>query len=131
MITQAAIKHIFTSIIVSVVYALVVVGVGQVARKSALAAPVIVTLAYSVLESIVSSSVWCWVALNHQDSLPTFYTALSGFRMLVALAFLAAVYIVVGRDAMLPYVVVFFLNYVVMLILHSSFYTRQTRALVK
>ena len=62
----------------------------------------------------------------HQDSITTLYSVVSGFRMLMALFTLFIVYLVVGRSAMLPYVVVFMVFYLVMVAFHSVYFSRIT-----
>ena len=124
-VERASYRHIFNGITVSLVNALVMTGIGYFFKLDYLVMPIVVTCLFSVFETVALSLVWRWVALSHADSLPLFYSASSGFRMLFALFILTAVCLVVGRDAMAPYVIVFVVNYIVMLVVHSRFFTKQ------
>lgn len=86
---------------------------------------------FSVFELVVLTMLWKWVAIKHLDFLATFHTASSGFRMFLVLVFLGIVYAVVGKDAMAPWVVAFMVNYFVLLILHSIFFTKMVNKLFK
>lgn len=90
-------------------------------------APLITALLFSIVESIVVTRIWKWVATRHASSLPTFYTACSGFRILLALILLLAVYLIVGRDQMLPYFLWILVFYFVLLVLHTLFFSREMR----
>ena len=68
--------------------------------------------------------VWRRVAKYSPDSLPTFFTAVSGFRMLLALAVMFVYYLVYGRSAMLLFFVVFIVFYFVSLAHHSIFFAK-------
>lgn len=83
----------------------------------------------SLIESIAVTKIWSWVARKHKDSLPTFYTACSGFRMLFALIVLTIIYFIVGADAMIPFFIAFFVLYFVMLAFHSLFFSRMSNKL--
>ena len=86
---------------------------------------------FSVFELVALTMLWKWVAIKHLDFLATFHTASSGFRMFLVLVFLGVVYAVVGRDAMAPWVIAFMVNYFVLLILHSIFFTKMVHKLFK
>lgn len=86
---------------------------------------------FSVFELVVLTTLWKWVATKHLDFLATFHTASSSFRMLLVLIVLGIVCAVVGRDAMVPWVVAFMVNYFVLLILHSIFFVKMVQKLFK
>ena len=86
--------------------------------------PIVVSVVFSVMLSVVTAFVWKRVATRSPENLPTFYTAVSGTRLLLALGVMFAYYLVRGRDAMLVFFLVFMAFYVVMLIHHSVFFAR-------
>lgn len=89
-----------------------------------LTVPTIVALLFAVVVESVDALVWGKVKQAGDDGLPTFYTAVSGFRMLLALATLVVCYFVVGRDAMMEYCLVFMGYYFVIMTHHSVFFAR-------
>lgn len=85
--------------------------------------PLIISVVFFFVLSFAEGLIWKRVAKNCPDSLATFYTAVSGFRMLLALFTLFVCYLVVGRDAMLEYCIVFIAYYFVLLVHHSVFFS--------
>ena len=90
---------------------------------SGLMYPVAVSAVFSIVVESADALVWRKVAKTSPDSLTTFYTAVSGFRMLLALATMFVCYIIVGRDAVAPYIVVMLVYYFVLLAHHSIFFS--------
>ena len=86
--------------------------------------PVIVSAAFTLVVSTALAVIWRKVATKSPDSLPTFFTAASAFRMLLALAVMFVYYLVNGRYAMLVFFLVFMAFYLVSLIHHSVFFAR-------
>ena len=86
--------------------------------------PVAVSAVFSIVVESADALVWRKVAKKSPDSLTTFYTAVSGFRMLLALATMLVCYIIVGRDAIMPYILVLLVFYFAMLAHHSIFFSR-------
>lgn len=86
--------------------------------------PIIIGASFTLVVFTAIALVWRRVAKRFPDSLPTFYTAVSGFRMLLALAVMFVYYLIAGRDMMLPFFLVFMAFYVVSLTHHSIFFAR-------
>lgn len=74
--------------------------------------------------TLTIGTLWRWIATSHKEMLTSFFMAVSGFRMLLSLVFLGIVYAFVGRANMLPYVLVFFVFYVITTGYHSIFFAR-------
>ena len=91
---------------------------------SGLMYPVAVSAVFSIVVESADALVWRKVAKTSPDRLTTVYTAVSGFRMLLALATMFVCYIIVGRDAVAPYIVVMLVYYFVLLAHHSIFFSR-------
>ena len=86
--------------------------------------PIIVSVAFSLVTCVAIAQIWKRVALSSPDSLPTFFTAVSGFRLLLALAVMFVYYLVDTKDSMLRFFMVFIVFYFGMLIHHSIFFAR-------
>jgi hypothetical protein len=69
------------------------------------------------------------LAEHQPDMLPTFFTAVSGFRFLLALIVLGVWYFVADRASMLTFFVVFLVFYMASLIHHSIFFSRVSNRL--
>ncbi len=93
--------------------------------------PMIVGFVFGVVETIVVTMLWLRTATLHLDSMPTFHSATSGFRVLAALAVLGVVFLVVGRQGIRPYFVWMAIFYVVLLVLHTVFFARENVKLYK
>jgi hypothetical protein len=85
--------------------------------------PAIVSVAFSLLVCFTIGLVWRYVAKNSPDSLPTFFTAVSGFRLLLALAVMF-VYYLLNKETMLSFFLVFMVFYVASLAHHTIFFAR-------
>lgn len=79
---------------------------------------------FSFVVSMAEGIIWRRVATKGPDSLPTFFTAVSGFRMLLALATIFIYYLASGRGEMLEFCIVFMAFYFAFLIHHSVFFSR-------
>lgn len=86
--------------------------------------PIIVSTIFTLVVSTACGMIWRRIAKKSPENLPTFYTAASGFRMLLALATMFVYYLVVGRGAMLVFVLVFMAFYILSLAHHSVFFAR-------
>ena len=88
-----------------------------------LMSPIWVSTGFSLIFLLGFAVLWRWVVRKHKDSVTTLYSVVSGFRMLMALFTLFIVFLVVGRAAMLPYVLVFMIFYLVMVAYHSIYFS--------
>lgn len=86
--------------------------------------PLVISVCFSLAVDMADSIIWCRVAAKSPENLPTFYTAVSGFRMLFALLTMFVYYLVAGRDAMLVFFLVFMAFYVMLLIHHTVFFAK-------
>ena len=86
--------------------------------------PAIVSVSFTLLVCITIGVVWNYVAKNSPDSLPTFFTAVSGFRLLLALAVMFVYYLLDNNDTMLRFFIVFMVFYVASLAHHTVFFAR-------
>lgn len=68
--------------------------------------------------------IWRKLASFKPDMLPTFFMATSPFRMLLALVVLTVVFFTVGRDEMIPHILVFITFYFILIGHHSYFFAR-------
>ena len=85
--------------------------------------PAIVSVAFALMMCFTIGLVWRYLARNSPDSLPTFFTAVSGFRLLLALAVMF-VYYLLNKETMLSFFLVFMVFYVTSLAHHTIFFAR-------
>ena len=107
-----------------VVLALTVAIVSELSNVVGLSQPLVVSAVFALVVELADIIIWSRVAEGEGKMLPTFFSAVSGFRMLLALATLVGCYIVVGRDAMMEYCLVFMVFYLWVIIHHSVFFSR-------
>jgi hypothetical protein len=89
-----------------------------------LLAEMIVSSSFLLVTGVAIALIWRWVVSSHKESLPTFFTAVSGFRLLLALGVMFAWYLADKNDTMLQFFMVFMAYYVVSLVHHSFFFAR-------
>ena len=122
-IKKLSVAYMRYGVMVAVALALVGLMVMQIWFLDLLT-PIIVSVAFSLITCVAIAQIWKRVALSSPDSLPTFFTAVSGFRLLLALAVMFVYYLVDNQDSMLRFFMVFIVFYIGMLIHHSIFFAR-------
>ena len=122
-IKKLSIAYMRYGVMVAVALALVGLMVMQIWFLDLLT-PIIVSVAFSLVTCVAIAQIWKRVAQSSPDSLPTFFTAVSGFRLLLALAVMFVYYLVDNQDSMLRFFMVFIVFYFGMLIHHSIFFAR-------
>ena len=122
-IQKLSIAYIRQGLMVTAALALIALLVMQV-KYLDLLAPVIVSVVFSLVVCVAIALIWRRVAQRSAESLPTFFTAVSGFRMLLALAVMFVYYLVDTHDSMLRFFMVFIAFYFAMLAHHSIFFAR-------
>ena len=122
-IKKLSVAYMRYGVMVAVALALVGLMVMQIWFLDLLT-PVIVSVVFSLVVCVAIALMWRRVAQRSADSLPTFFTAVSGFRMLLALAVMFVYYLVDNQDSMLRFFMVFIAFYFAMLAHHSIFFAR-------
>ena len=122
-IQKLSIAYIRQGLMVTVALALVVFLIMQV-KYLDLLTPVIVSVVFSLVMCVSVALIWRRVAQSTADSLPTFFTAVSGFRLLLALAVMFVYYLVDTQNSMLSFFMVFIAFYFAMLAHHTIFFAR-------
>ena len=122
-IQKLSIAYIRQGLMVTVALALVVFLIMQV-KYLDLLTPVIVSVVFSLVICVSVALIWRRVAQSAADSLPTFFTAVSGFRLLLALAVMFVYYLVDTQNSMLSFFMVFIAFYFAMLAHHTIFFAR-------
>ncbi len=121
-------RFIIGSVIAVVLLAVALTAVAWLAGMEGLAAPLAVGVAFTLVVESADILVWRKVAQKGSiDALATFLSAVSGFRMLLALLTLAGCYIAVGGDAFVFFLVVFAVFYLWIIVHHSVFFSRITK----
>ena len=85
---------------------------------------VLVSAAFTLVVCGAIGLIWRYVAKHSPDSLPTFFTAVSGFRLLLALAVMFVYYLADGQNSMLRFFLVFMVFYFASLTHHTIFFAR-------
>lgn len=114
------IVQIIALVVISVIIAF---AISRLINVDDFAVPVTVASSFSFVVGIVEGLVWRLVAKKSPDSLTTFFTAVSGFRMLLALATIFTYYLVCGNAKILEFCLIFMAFYLVFLIHHSVFFS--------
>ena len=122
-IKKLSIAYMRYGVMVAVALALVGLMVMQIWFLDLLT-PIIVSVVFSLVTCVAIAQIWKRVAQSSPDSLPTFFTAVSGFRLLLALEVMFVYYLVDNQDSMLRFFMVFIVFYFGMLIHHSIFFAR-------
>ena len=86
--------------------------------------PAIISAIFALVMCWTIGLIWRRVAKRSPESLPTFFTAVSGFRLLLALAVMFVYYLVDTHDSMLRFFLVFMAFYIVSLVHHTIFFAR-------
>lgn len=116
-------KYILQTVVIFLVMNFLVRIVGKV-WDLGLWAEMIVSSSFLLVTGVAIALTWRWVASSHKESLPTFFTAVSGFRLLLALGVMFVWYLADKNDTMLQFFMVFMAYYVVSLVHHSFFFAR-------
>ena len=103
---------------------LIILLVVQIWFLNVLLTPAYVSIAFTLVVYLTIGLVWRRVAKNSPESLPTFFTAVSGFRLLLALAVMFVYYLLDKGDTMLQFFLVFMAFYIVSLAHHTLFFAR-------
>lgn len=127
-IRNACRRYIIQTVCIVLLLSLATAAVSLAIGFKQFACPLVVSVVFALVIDMADSVVWSKVSTKGDDALSTFFTAVSGFRMLLALATLLGCYIAVGRDAMLGYCVVFLIFYLALVLHHSIFFTRMSNS---
>lgn len=124
MINKMCMSYIRQELYIAVALFLICLMVMQVWFLDSILTPAIVSVIFTLVLAVAVGLVWRRVAIGSPENLPTFFTAVSGFRLLLALAVMFVYYLVAGRSAMLVFFLVFMVFYVVSLAHHTIFFAR-------
>ena len=123
-IDKLCMSYIRQELFLSVALFLIALLVMRVWFIDSILSPAIISVCFVLVLAVSIGLVWRCVAKGAPDSLPTFFTAVSGFRMLLALAVMFVYYLVDKNDTMLLFFLVFMAFYFASLIHHSIFFAR-------
>ena len=127
-INRKCVKYISGTVILSGVLSLLMYIAAIIGWVTDWMLPVVVSVAFSLVMELADVLVWRMVSLKAPNFLTTFYSSVSGFRMLLALAALFVCYILVDEEKMMTLDVVFLIYYAVMLVHHAIFFAREANA---
>ena len=122
-------RYVLQTLLVVVLLLFCGISLAMLAHIEGLAAPLTVGVVFSLVVEVADVLIWRKVKKSgSEDALVTFFSALSGFRMLLALATMGGCWLVVGRAAMTKYVLVFLVFYLWIIIHHSTFFMRMSNS---
>ena len=121
-------RYAVQTVVAVAVLSLAVLSLQMFAHVDGLVPPLVVSALFALGVELADIFIWKRIAVANQNMLPTFFSAVSGFRMLLALFTLVGCYIAVGRDAMLEYCLVFMAFYLWMIFHHSAFFSHVTNS---
>ena len=117
-------RYLLWSVGLVAVVSAVVYAVSTLGGYQGLLIPAVVSVVFSLVVNVSDILVWRRLAGKAPDYLTTFYTAVSGFRMLLALALMFVYYITVSdKSGMVAFVTVFLAYYFVMLGVLAIFFS--------
>lgn len=86
--------------------------------------PTVVGAVFAFVVESADAFIWRKVATNVPDSLPIFFMAVSGVRMLLALAVMFVYYLAAGSGNMVTFFLVFMVYYIIVLLHHTLFFAK-------
>lgn len=117
-------RYMKQQLMLAVAVALIALLVMRLSYINAILVAVVVGFAFTLIVSCVIAMVWRKVASHNPEGLPTFFTAASGGRLLLALATMFVFYLASGREDMLVFFLVFMAFYLVSLAHHAAFFAK-------
>ena len=123
-IDKLCMSYIRQELLLAVALFLIALLVMRVCFIDTILTPAIISVSFMLVVAVSIALVWRRVAKGAPDSLPTFFTAVSGFRMLLALAVMFVYYVVNKDTTMLPFFLVFMAFYFASLTHQSIFFAR-------
>ena len=122
-------RFIACSFVAVALLSLSVLSLSLFAHVDGLISPLVVSAVFALVVELADVFVWRKVARKGSvDTLATFLSAVSGFRMLHALMTLAGCYMAEGRDAIMNYLMVFIVFYFWLIVHHSVFFSRISKS---
>lgn len=86
--------------------------------------PTVISLVFFITVEFTDILAWRWVVTKHSDMMSTFFTGVSGFRMLLAIAVMFIYYLLSAEGTMFTLFLVFMAYYIVQMVHHSYFFVR-------
>lgn len=117
-------RYTVQTIVACAVLVAAVLSLSKLAHVDGLVSPLVISALFTLVVELADIYIWSRLARNGGNMLTTYYSAVSGFRMLLALFILVGCYIAVGRSAMMQYCLVFMVFYFWCIIHHSVFFSR-------
>ena len=122
-INKLSLLYIMQGIVLTIIMFLIGLMVGN-HWNLPLFVPLLVSVFFTSAIIMAEALIWRWVAIKSAASLPTFFTALSGFRMLLALATMFVYYLSEDHSLMVTFFLVFMTFYIMLITHHSIFFAK-------
>ena len=121
-------KYMLSSLLIMVLLTGAVFVIVNVIMQTDVTVAVVISVLFSISIELADVLLWKHIAKSSPDSLTTFYSAISGIRMLLALGTMLVYYLVAPDGGMTSFFVVFLIYYFVVLGHHAIFFARLTNS---
>lgn len=123
-IRKTCMRYFRQQLILNVTLALIALLVMRVSYMNSMLWPIIISVLFTLGVSTTNIYVWQHISKKTPESLPMFFTAASGFRLLLGLTTMFVYYLIVGKDSIMVFFLVFIVFYFVSLTHHAYFFAR-------
>lgn len=127
-IDRICLRYIIQAVMLTIAMTIAVVAVSYLASIQSLAMPMAIAALFTLIVESVDAIVWRKVRLVSEDSLPTFFASVSGFRLLLAVMAVTIYYLALDKPDMSKFCIVFMAFYAVMIVHHSLFFAHLTNS---
>ena len=117
-------RYILQTIVVVTFLTNAAFAVSHFAGIEGLVVPIVIAATFALVIDTADALIWRKVATDWADSLPTFFTAVSGFRMLLGIITIAVYYFASTGADMTTFFLTFFAYYIALILHHAIFFAR-------
>jgi len=124
---STALRYVCQAIVLMLILSAVCMAVKAQWGIDGIATAVGVSLTFGLVVETADAMAWRMVAKRSPESLPTFFMAMSMFRLLLALAVMTVYYLVAGQAGILVFFCVFMAFCLALIAHHAIFFARIQR----
>ena len=116
-------RYVAQTVLLIFAMSIVVVAFSCLASVQSLIVPMVVGAIFTLVVDSADAVIWRKVRLVSEESLPTFFASVSGFRLLFAIITITIYYLALDKPDMLKFCIVFMAFYAVLIVHHSLFFS--------
>lgn len=125
---QLAKRYVMQTIAIVAFLTAAAFAVRHFAGVEGMVVPIVIASSFALVIDTADALIWRKVANDWADSLPTFFTAVSGFRMLLGIMTIAVYYFAATNPDMTIFFLTFFAYYIALILHHAIFFARVSAA---